>query len=115
MSCEAALKSEKNIPQSGSNLEFRPCQSPGIEIVGEGGSIEGIQPPSPTTQSRELSHRSKSKFEPDWGIHQKSKFDHLGIGSRHIFKKYSIRLAQDWMPMNQWKMGASSPYKKIPL
>ncbi len=81
MSCEAALKSEKNIPQSSLNLEFRPCQSPGIEIVGEGGSIERIQSPSRTTQSRELSHRSKSKFELDWGIHQKSKIDHLGIGS----------------------------------
>jgi serine/threonine-protein kinase len=46
------------------------AKAPGIEIVGEGGSIEGIQPPSPTTQSRELSHRTKSKFEPDWGIEE---------------------------------------------
>jgi len=40
-------------------LPLGPRQSPGIEIVGEGGSIEAIQPPSPTTQSRELSRRSK--------------------------------------------------------
>jgi hypothetical protein len=45
MSCEAALKSEKNIPQSGSHLEFRPCQSPGIEIVGEGIVSREYNPP----------------------------------------------------------------------
>ncbi|HEV7737895.1 MAG TPA: hypothetical protein VGO47_11060, partial [Chlamydiales bacterium] len=40
-------------------LTLGPRQSPGIEIVGEGGCIEAIQPPSPTTQSRELSRGSK--------------------------------------------------------
>ena len=36
---------------------LRLRQSPGMEIVEEGGSIEEIQPPSSTTQSRELSRQ----------------------------------------------------------
>jgi len=44
------------------NLAIGLRQSPGIEIVGEGGSIKAIQPPSPTTQSRELSRNSNDKI-----------------------------------------------------
>ncbi|HEX4839048.1 MAG TPA: DNA mismatch repair endonuclease MutL [Rhabdochlamydiaceae bacterium] len=43
------------------NLDIGLRQSPGIEIVGEGGCIPLILPPSPTTQSRELSRNSNVK------------------------------------------------------
>jgi len=44
------------------NLDVGLRQSPGIEIVGEGGCIPSILPPSPTTQSRELSRNSNVKI-----------------------------------------------------
>ncbi len=44
------------------NLDIGLRQSPGIEIVEDGGSIASIQPPSSTTQSRELSRNSNVKI-----------------------------------------------------
>ncbi len=44
------------------NLDIGLRQSPGIEIVGEGDCIPSILPPSPTTQSRELSRNSNVKI-----------------------------------------------------
>ena len=49
-------------PYSGPSHKFLPPgpkSKPGIEIVEDGGCIAAILPPSPTTQSQELSHRSK--------------------------------------------------------
>ncbi len=45
------------VPQTQKFLGVRLRQSPGIEIVEEGGSIAEIHPPSSTTQSRELSRQ----------------------------------------------------------
>jgi hypothetical protein len=48
------------------NLDIGLRQSPGIEIVEDGGSITTIKPPSSITQSRELSRNSIVKVSMKW-------------------------------------------------
>jgi hypothetical protein len=62
-------------PKNSCHLD--PSQSPGPKIVGEGGNIEAIQSPPPTTQSRELSLGSK------WQ-------EFLGKTSSAPFKDYAV-------------------------
>jgi len=56
----------KNITDPGTsfyqNLDIGLRQSPGIEIVKDGGNIAEIQPPFSTTQSRELLQSSNDKI-----------------------------------------------------
>ena len=53
-------RSASAIPRLVEKATFELRQSPGIEIVEEGGRITAIQPPSSTTQSRELLRQPKS-------------------------------------------------------
>jgi DNA mismatch repair protein MutL len=55
-------RAESLIPKMVQKSVPGPCQSPGIEIVREGGSIVEIQSPSLTTQSQELSLRPGNRF-----------------------------------------------------
>jgi hypothetical protein len=75
-----------DIPEIIQESTTRACQSPGIEIVGGGGSINPIQPPPPTTQSRELSLRPGSGFLNDFRYKNGETFP----------KNY----AQDWKHLN---------------
>ena len=95
---------EENPEVSASSHKFLTLglrQSPGIEIVGEGGSIEPIHTPSPTTQSRELSRGPQCQefVERNTRWQEQKVFfqEHGYLWIKDFFSQEQVYLLQKWV------------------